>query len=205
MVLPGQTSPRPATTGDTTIGLPAWTSRYTRLHVDLGTGDGRFAVHLARQQPDLGVIGIDTCLDHLHGPARRLPANLRFVQRDARDAWIGEGLATTSVSVNFPYGSLLRELVDADPALLERLDQLLGRHGQLRIRVNERALLGTELDPRGAEHAIVRGLQRLDQLSVSSRPLGQAELRAFPSTWSKRLGYGRPTVAFLIEAARRPR
>lgn len=202
MVLPGQASSRPATTGDTTIDLAAWASRYTRLHVDLGTGDGRFAIHLARQQPELCVIGIDTCLDHLHGSPRRLPANLRFARLDARDAGIGAGLAGTSVSVNFPYGSLLRGLVDADPTLLNRLDHLLGRRGQVQIRVNERALLGTGLDPNGAQHAIVRGLRRLSQVRVSIRLLDQAELRAFPSTWSKRLGFGRPAAAFLIEAAR---
>lgn len=200
MVLQGQTSSRPATAGDTTVDLSAWAARYQHLHVDLGTGDGRFAVHLARTRPGLGVIGIDTCLDHLHGSPRRLPVNVRFAQLDARDVWIGEGVHATTVTVNFPYGSLLRGLVEGDPVLLERLDRILGPSGHLAIRVNERALIDTGLDPDGAERAIVRGLHLLDASRVSSRPLAQAELRAFPSTWSKRLGYGRPTAAFLIES-----
>lgn len=203
MVLPGHTLSRPATANDTSIDLTTWAPRFEHLHIDLGTGDGRFAIHLARTRPELGVIGIDTCLDHLHGSPRRLPANVRFVQTDARDAWIGEGPAATSVSINFPYGSLLRGLVDADPGLLDRLDDLLGSQGHLQIRVNERALIGTGLDPLGAQHVIVRGLDRLDRACVSTRHLDQAELRLFPSTWSKRIGFGRPTTAYLIEARRR--
>lgn len=207
MGLPGHTASPPVVGGDTPLDLAAWAARYYRLHIDLGTGDGRFAVHLARTRPGLGVIGIDTCLDHLHGSPRRLPANVRFVRLDARDVWKGEGMHATSVSVNFPYGSLLRGLVRGDSGLLERLDGILGPSGHLTIRVNERALpdalSGTEVDPGGAEHAIVRGLQRFERLSVTSRPLERAELRTFPSTWSKRLGYGRLTTAFLIEAVRR--
>lgn len=202
MVLPAQTTARPTTSGDTTFELAVWTARYEHLHVDLGTGDGRFVVHLARQRPELGVIGIDTCLDHPHGSPRRHPENVRFARLDARNVWIGEGPQATSVSVNFPYGSLLRGLVDTDFALLERLDHLLSPHGRLEVRVNERALIATRLDPGNAQGAIVNGLRHLNGLAVSTRSLGQAELRAFPSTWSKRLGYGRPTAAFLVEAVR---
>lgn len=215
MVLPAQSPSLGATAGATTLDITNWASRFEHLHIDLGTGDGRFAVHLARARPELGVIGIDTCLDHLHGSPRRFPANVRFVQSDARDAGIGAGVATRSVSINFPYGSLLRGLVDADPALLDRLDELLGPRGHLQVRVNERALhdelpgalpgalLGTALDPHDAGNTIVRGLRRLDRVRVSSRPIERAELRAFPSTWSKRIGFGRPSAALLIEASRR--
>lgn len=202
MVLPGQISSRPATADDPSTDLTAWAARYRHLHVDLGTGDGRFAIHLARTEPALGVIGIDTCLDHLHGSSRRIPANVRFVRLDAREMRIGAGVYATSVSINFPYGSLLRALVDADPELLERLDELLGDRGQLQVRVNERALIDTGFYPDDAGNAIVQGLHRLDQIRIASRPLDRAELRAFPSTWSRRLGFGRPTTAFLIEAVR---
>lgn len=201
MALPGHTSSRSAATSGAT-DLATWAETYQCLHVDLGTGDGRFAIHLARSRRELGVVGIDTCLDHLHGSLRRHPANVRFAALDARVADIGDGPRSTSVSVNFPYGSLLRGLVEADPALLERLDHLIGPHGQVEIRVNERALTGTGLDPDGTRYAIVDGLRRLSGLTVSTRSLEQADLRAFPSTWSKRLGFGRPTAAFLIEATR---
>jgi len=207
MVFPTLSPPLGATSGTPTLDITTWASGFEHLHIDLGTGDGRYAVHLARARPELGVIGIDTCLDHLHGSSRRMPANVRFVQLDAREIRIEAGTATRSVSINFPYGSLLRALVDADPALLDRLDELLGSRGRLEVRVNERALIDalpdTGLDPDGARHAIVQGLHRLKQIRVSSRPLDQAELRAFPSTWSKRIGFGRPTAALLIDASRR--
>ena len=203
MVSLGQIPSRSATADVASVDLTNWAARYRHLHVDLGTGDGRFAIHLARTRPELGVIGIDTCLDHLHGSSRRIPANVRFVRLDAREMRIGAGVQAASVSINFPYGSLLRALVEGDPALLGRLDDLLGPQGDLRIRVNERALIDTGLASVGAQQAIMRSLERLDQVCVSTRRLDQAELRAFPSTWSRRLGFGRPTTAFLVEAARR--
>ncbi|MDQ3540528.1 MAG: hypothetical protein M3440_07550 [Chloroflexota bacterium] len=202
MASPALTPSRPMAGVDTTVDLAAWAAHYDQLHVDLGTGDGRFAVQLARTRPELGAIGIDTCLDHPHGSPRRHPPNVRFARLDARDVSIGEEVRAKSVSINFPYGSLLRGLVEGDPALADRIDQLLAPDARLSIRVNERALLDALLDPGGAERAIVRGLHGLGGLTVSVRPITQAELRAFPSTWSKRLGFGRPTAAFLIEAVR---
>jgi hypothetical protein len=200
MALPGLTSPRLAG-GETIHDLDTWLDDSRHLHVDLGTGDGRFAVDLARSRPDLAVLGVDTNLDALPGPRQRLPANVRFARADAREAPV-YSRGAVSVSVNFPYGSLLRGLVEGDVALLARLDCLLARPGRLEIRVNARALTGTGLDPAGAERAIVRSLRELDGMRVSSRPLAQAELRAFPSAWAKRLGYGRPADAFLVTAVR---
>jgi len=205
MVVSVQSPPLGTTAGTTPLDITTWASRFEHLHIDLGTGDGRYAVHLARGRPELGVVGIDTCLDHLHGSPRRLPANVRFLQTDARAIAIEAAMATmatSSVSINFPYGSLLRGLVDAEPALLDRLEELLGPRGHLRIRVNKRALTGTGLDPEGAGYAIIQGLHRLHALRVSSRPIGPAELRAFPSSWAKRIGFGRPAAALLIEASR---
>ncbi len=89
MVLHTHAFSTPATSGISPIDLGTWASRYPHLHVDFGTGDGRFAVHLAREHPDLGVLGIDTCVDHLRGSPRRLPANVRFAQGDARSASLG--------------------------------------------------------------------------------------------------------------------
>jgi len=38
---------------------------FDSVHIDLGTGDGAFALHLARANPGMAVLGIDTCLDNL--------------------------------------------------------------------------------------------------------------------------------------------
>lgn len=178
----------------------SWAARFDRVHIDLGTGDGAFAVALARERYDLAVIGLDTCLDHLAGSPLRRPGNVRFVPLDALGWPLGSLPAAEAVTINFPYGSLLRGLVAGDAGLIARLDSLVGPGSRIEVRINASALLATRLDPEAGPGDIVRVLRQIDRLRVTSRALSQAELRAFPTTWSKRLGYGRPTMAHLITA-----
>jgi hypothetical protein len=73
------------------------------------------------------------------------------------------------------------------------------------VRVNATAFVATGLDPIIGPGAIARSLQCLDGARVTTRALTQAELRAVSSTWAKRLGYGRPTQAWLITGIRAER
>jgi len=183
--------------------LARWAERFSYIHVDLGSGDGKYAVQVARTHPETAVIGLDTCLDHLRGAGKRQPPNVRFMTHDACGWPLGLLPAANVVTANFPYGSLLRGLVEGDSALLTRIDALLARGGRLEARVNASALVAGGLDPETGSAAIAAALRRAIGLQVAIRALSQADLRAFPTTWAKRLGYGRPTSAWLIEAHRR--
>lgn len=79
----------------------AWCARFAVLHVDLGTGDAAYALRLARQRPDLGVVGIDTCLDQVRGNPRRWPANLALLRCDAARAPAALDGRVHRVTVNF--------------------------------------------------------------------------------------------------------
>jgi 16S rRNA (adenine(1408)-N(1))-methyltransferase len=197
---PSLTRHAPATPA--VLDLAAWSSAYTDLHIDLGTGDGAFALAHARAHPETAVIGIDACLDHLRAAARRRPANLRFVAANALALPAATIPRAGRVTINFPYGSLLRGLVEADLGLLAGLGALLAPVGQVEVRVNATAFVATGLDPNTGPEAIARSLQRLDGVRGASRALDQDELRAVPSTWAKRLGYGRPTQAWLVTGIR---
>ncbi len=182
--------------------IRAWAGRFNERHVDLGTGDGKFALHLARERPDAGVIALDACLDHVCAPRKRWPSNVRFVAEDAL-AWPAEDVPpAATVSINFPYGSLLRGLVEGDEELLSRLERLLAPGGRLDVRLNASALEGAGLDPETAWDDVARSLGRLPGLRVKRAPLAQEDLRRFPSSWAKRLGYGRPQEAFEVRAVK---
>lgn len=185
----------------TDLDLVAWMRRHARLHLDIGTGDGKYALHVARRCPDTAVVGLDTSLDHLRGAKRRYPANLRFLQRDACRPLDGGLPVAADVTINFPYGRLLSGLVEGDTALLALLDATVG--DRLVVRVNRTAFVATGLDPERGPAAILCNLRRIGGLVVTIRELDQAELRSFPSTWAKRLGFGREAGALTLEGTRR--
>lgn len=178
--------------------LTAWSARFPGCHIDLGTGDGRFARELARQSPAMAVIGLDTCLDHLKGSPRRLPTNLRYITADALTFATGLLPAAQSVSINFPYGSLLKGLIEGDDDLLLRLDCLLAGESELIVRVNASAIVAAGHDPLVAERAITTSLTSVPHTRMLARSLSQEDLRRFPSSWAKRLGHGRTAKAFCI-------
>ncbi|RPJ36689.1 MAG: hypothetical protein EHM21_18860, partial [Chloroflexi bacterium] len=51
---------------------------YREILIDLGTGDGRFVLHAARQDPAIFAIGVDACRENLRAASRTAPANALF-------------------------------------------------------------------------------------------------------------------------------
>lgn len=180
--------------------LRDWLHQFPQRHADLGTGDGHHALYLARTQPRLGVLAVDSCLDHIRGAARNRPANLRFVTADAC-TWDHATLPPVgSVSINFPYGSLLRGLVSQDERLQTAIARLLADGGTLEVRINASALSDLGLPFAQAETAVRGFAQALPGARLRTSPLTRDDLRAFPSTWARRLGYGRHTEGFVMKA-----
>jgi hypothetical protein len=164
---------------------------FHHVHVDLGTGDGAFALHLARKEPDSAVLGVDTCLDNLTKAARRVLPNLRFLASDATHLPEQLQEVATSITINFPYGALFHVVTSEDSDAPFWIRQLARPGARIDIRVNESA---------GARYGVPveRIQQRLDHLmrhlaagqsTVIRVP--QEEMRGFPSTWAKRLAWGR--------------
>lgn len=171
---------------------------YDTLHIDVGTGDGRFVQHTAQNNPRAFVIGIDACRENLRDLSRQPRANALFVIANAR-ALPSElyGLASY-VTINFPWGSLLEGLLTHDAALLSGLLAITRPDATLEVRLNAGALseIGWSLD---------EGAHRVrDVLAVNGfhlRPvaaLSPGDLRAFPSTWAKRLAFGRDPRALYL-------
>ncbi|MBP2475919.1 16S rRNA (adenine(1408)-N(1))-methyltransferase [Crossiella equi] len=101
---------------------------YTRVVLDVGTGDGKHPLHLARKHPDHLVIGLDAAPDNLRktaGKAAAKPAkgglpNLVYLWHAA------EKLPPTlrdidELHILMPWGSLLRGILDTDTTMLTGL------------------------------------------------------------------------------------
>lgn len=170
-----------------------WIAGFDEVHIDLGSGDGAYALHMARSHPDMAVIGIDTCLDNLVKAARRGLPNLRFVACDATTtpAWL-HGTAT-SISINFPFGSLLRALADEDVEIHRRLFAIAKPGARVEIRVNGSATNELGLSLECLRDRLRRTTRAISPGSATVTVEPHVAFRRFPSAWAKRLAYGRPS------------
>lgn len=180
--------------------VAAWAARYEHVVVDLGTGDGRSVLRLARERPAIGAVGIDLCEANLRRAARAAGDNTIFLVADALALPATLARVADAITVAFPWGSLLRGLLNGDPGLLAGL-RALGRPGAtISVSVNGGAFAeaGWDADTGGERIRDVLGAAGFEV--GACRVLGPAELRQLPSTWAKRLAFGRDPRAVRIEA-----
>ncbi|MGH2551501.1 MAG: hypothetical protein ACRDHN_19105, partial [Thermomicrobiales bacterium] len=124
---------RPQTTDVSSI--VHWAGAYREVLIDLGTGDGAYVRHVAIREPSTAVLGIDTCGTNALESARRSPENARFVVLDALSLPAELTELASGITINFPWGSLLRGLLVGDGRLLAALLRCPSN-----IRVNAGAL-----------------------------------------------------------------
>ncbi len=175
---------------------------YEAIHIDMGTGDGRFVRHIAQTGPKRFVIGIDACRENLYEVSRRAPPNTLFVIANAQALPPELYDLAAQVTINFPWGSLLDGLLANDPALLAGLVAVARPHAGLEVRLNAGALAeaGWSLQE-GADQ--VREVLAVNGFDVQPPiALAASELRSIPTTWAKRLAFGRDPRAVYLRGAK---
>ena len=167
---------------------------YSHILIDLGTGDGRYVRTIAQAQPAATfAIGVDACRENLRAHSLHTPPNALYLIANALALPAElDGLATC-LTVNFPWGSLLGALLDDYSPFVGRLAALArpGTRMRIEVRLNAGALAeaGWPLED-GARQ--VRQVLRAAGFSVEPPvALGPRELRAYPTTWARRLAFGR--------------
>lgn len=182
--------------------LAAQTVGYQDIWVDIGTGDGRYVRHVARECPAWFVIGVDACRENLRHVSRDVSRNALFIIANAltlpREL---HGLATW-ITINFPWGSLLAALVEGDPALFDGLLALARPGAILEIRLNRSALMEAGQSLEREALRVAQAVQAWGFAVVRSEALGADVLRACPTTWSKRLAGGRDPSGWYLSAVR---
>ena len=182
--------------------LAADVAGYDDVLIDVGTGDGRYVLHIARTSPTWFAVGVDACRDNLRKVSRKAPSNALYVIANALALPKEEldGMAS-KVTINFPWGSLLTGLLNGEPVLLEGLLAISRPGATLEVRLNAGALAeaGYTLESGGARirQALHEGGFEVagDPLWLDARELGQC-----PTTWAKRLAYGRDPRAVCVKA-----
>jgi 16S rRNA (adenine(1408)-N(1))-methyltransferase len=164
---------------------------YQEVLLDIGAGDGRFVRQMAAECPARFAIGVDACRENLRTHSRAAPANALYLIADARALPCALDQRATHVTINFPWGSLLSGLLAGEAVLLERLAAVVQPGALLELRLNAGALAEAGWDlADGGEH-IRQALHAAGFQVRSAIVLGPQELRACPTTWARRLAYGR--------------
>ena len=180
--------------------LAAGEAGYDDVLIDVGTGDGRYVLHVARTNPTWLSIGVDACRENLRRVSRKAPPNALYVIANALALPGDLGGMASKVTINFPWGSLLTALLDGEPMLLEGLLAISRPGAALEVRLNAGALAeaGYTLESGGARvrQALYEGgFDVGDLVRQDAR-----ELRRCPTTWAKRLAYGRDPRAVFLRA-----
>jgi len=174
--------------------------KYQKVLVDIGTGDGRFVQNYAQNCPEALAIGVDACRENSQQVSRKARPNTLFLIANA--LWLPPELTGVAdlVTINFPWGSLLQGLLKGESGLSENLLKLLRPSAKIEIRLNQSAVekAGYSLAEAGLK---VQHNLRLGGFSVTNPLWLEREvLKEVPTTWAKRLAYGREAEAVYLRA-----
>lgn len=186
--------------------------RHAGMLLDVGTGDGKHVLQVARQRPDLLVVGLDASPDGMRrsaASAARAAAkggvpNALFVWA-AVEQLPAELTGARELHVLMPWGSLLRGMLGPDPGILTRLAAACSPGAAFLVTLNLHAWrppvpeVGdtAEPTPESATDELAKVYRsagwQLEQASYLTGP----EVDALGTSWTKRLGSSRQTLDVL--------
>jgi len=164
---------------------------YDHIILDLGTGDGRYVHCLAERYQNCFIIGVDSCRENLHEHSRAKLPNMLFVIASAQNLPVELNGLVSHITINFPWGSLLESLLPDDSRLMRGLETISSSAVSVDIRLNGGALAGAGLSlEAGIEKIYSNMIQAGWQINAPAM-MNANTLHNFPSTWAKRLAFGR--------------
>lgn len=197
--------------------LLAAAAAYRACLVDLGTGDGRFVYRYARDHPETFCLGLDAVREAMRKtssraarkPARGGLGNLFFVAA-AVEALPGPlaGLATL-LTVNYPWGSLLRSLVVPDAEQVAKVAAVMRPGASWSVLINHsvfedpayRQRLGLpELPPEGVRDRLLPAYRAAGLTIDTVELLGAATPHR--TSWGQRLVRGGGRKTLVVEGGR---
>lgn len=180
---------------------------YRELLIDLGTGDGRFALELARRRPDALVVGIDPVAEamaELAGRARRKRGqqpNLLYVVGSAELPPLELTGRADELHIILPWGSLMRGLILGESGVLTGIATFCRPGASITALLNTRIYAEPvpleardlpELTPKYVRRDLEPHLAAAGLELSHAGQLPPERLLELPSTWAKRLSHRNP-------------
>jgi len=189
---------------------------FERVVVDVGTGDGRFTYAQAGKNPDIFYIGTDPVAENMfeyasksaQKPAKGGLTNVLYVVAAVEDMPNELSNVADKIYVTLPWGSLLEGIIKGNQHILENLANIAKRQAEFEFCFTYDVLHeSTEITKR--ELPIITMDYLNDGLAESYAACGfkiekvnmltEKELRLYPTTWAKRLGFGRMREVFVVK------
>jgi 16S rRNA (adenine(1408)-N(1))-methyltransferase len=174
--------------------------------VDLGAGDGGYVLYRAETDPHHFAIAIDASPDGLIGGAWRAKrarvANAAFLVEGVERLPAELARLADDVTVHFPWGSLLRGLVDGSCSVVGPIAGLMKVGAELRVLVSsvDRDGVGEVTPAVIASRRVLyaeHGLHLVDACWASTAVVAESR-----SSWAKRLAVGRARQAVVARYRR---
>lgn len=174
------------------------TAKYNRILLDLGTGDGRYVHSLAESDSRSFVIGVDSCRENLRAYSGVKLTNMLFVIASAQNLPGELNGLISHLTINFPWGSLLGDLLAGDSGMLCGLSCILHPGACVDIRLNGGALAEAGWTLEAGTEKIYNNLLHTGWIVEAPVFICDQALRTFPSTWARRLAHGRDPRAMSL-------
>jgi len=187
------------------IGLTELSERladYNQISLDLGTGDGRFVRCMAEKQKDRFFIGVDACRENLRANSLRKLPNALFVIANAHALPFELNGLASHITINFPWGSLLESLLSNDRCLMDGLLVITRPCAAMEIHLNGEALSTAGWTLEAGADQIENNLNASGWNTKSKSCIDEHTLRSLPTTWAKRLAFGRDPRAIRLSFQR---
>ena len=187
--------------------------------IDMGTGDGVFVYHQARENPHKFYIGIDanpSQLEKISEKIHRKPAkgglpNVLFIQAPVEALPPELDGVADELHIHFPWGSLLRAVASGDEAVLRRLRRMCASGALLEVIIgldpqrDQSEIAGLGLEPITAEFLAMTLVPRYEAVGfavLEKGLLSPAEWPQLKTSWAKRLqgGAGRALIYLIAQA-----
>jgi len=185
--------------------------KHEKVHIDLGTGDGRFVFKNAIKDKKTLYIGIDPSQKQLETYSKK--ANRKKLENTLFILDSIENLPPTifgiadNVNILFPWGSLLEYIAKPNLQMVRRISNLLKNAGELTIifgydekieaKTVEKAQL-SKLDIVTINKKIAAAFKHSSLKIEQLKELRKAELKKIESTWGKRLSFGKDRPVYLL-------
>lgn len=192
-------------------------STYAGVIIDIGTGNGKFVYKSAQVHPEFFYIGIDSSCENLKKysakiykkPSRGGLLNVLYVIANVKDLPQELNGLAKKIYINFPWGSLLRSLVQKDQEILENIIRISSRIGILEVLINYSVFSNSaQVEKLGlpmltidyVENELSPAYNKAGIVIVEKKILDKDEMKNIPTMWAKKLAYGREFRTLYIRA-----